>query len=90
MNSPIVWQGLELMVFGMGLVFGFLFLLVALIQALTMLFSTSSVSNIELLAEQPDSQKLKADRAVSPLTLAIIQSAIADHRRHNTNAENQG
>lgn len=81
MESTLIDQGLDLMLYGMGIVFAFLTLLV---------FMTTLMSNViqrwfpekEVLAA-PKHPKRKPDNTnnISPLTLKIIQAAINQHRK---------
>ncbi len=77
MQSALIEQGFSLMLYGMGVVFTFLTLLI---------FATTGMSKAVLRwfpqAEEPVKQtrKKSGNVTVSPLTLKIIQAAIEQHR----------
>ncbi len=78
MQSALIEQGFMLMLYGMGVVFIFLTLLI---------FATSGMSKAILRwfpqAEPPKPARKKTRTpatAVSPLTIKIIQAAIEQHR----------
>lgn len=77
MESTLIEQGFDLMLYGMGIVFTFLTLLV---------FMTTLMSNViqRWFPEKEEpviSPKPKThSTTVSPLTLKIIQSALDQHR----------
>ncbi len=77
MQSALIEQGFSLMLYGMGVVFTFLTLLI---------FATTGMSKAVLRwfpqVEEPIKQtrKKSGNAAVSPLTLKIIQAAIEQHR----------
>ena len=78
MDMTLIHQGLNLMLFGMGVVFVFLSVLV---------FATTAMSRVvqhyfpevENTATEPS--KAPASQAVSPQMVAIIQAAIDQHRQ---------
>jgi oxaloacetate decarboxylase gamma subunit len=78
MDSTLISQGLDLMLYGMGTVFTFLTLLVGV----TTLMST--VVN-KLIIEQPEEAVSTATAplksAVEPRIAKVIQAAIDQHRR---------
>lgn len=78
MDSTLISQGLDLMLYGMGTVFTFLTLLVGV----TTLMST--VVN-KLVIEQPEQAVSPAtaslQSAVEPRIAKVIQAAIDQHRR---------
>ena len=78
MGNAIIGQGFDLMLFGMGLVFFFLTLLI---------YATKAMSFV-ILRFFPDSEpvtapvkKINNSGSVSPQTLKIIQAAIEQHRK---------
>ena len=78
MQSALIEQGLSLMLYGMGVVFVFLTLLI---------FATTGMSAIvqRWFPEKPEPvlpvrKKSAVAGSVSPLTLKIIQAAIEQHR----------
>lgn len=77
MQSALIEQGFSLMLYGMGVVFTFLTLLI---------FATTGMSKAIQRwfpqVEEPAKpvRKKTAKTAVSPLTLKIIQAAIEQHR----------
>ena len=80
MNSSLISQGFDLMLFGMGTVFVFLTLLI---------FTTSAMSAIitkwfpeKAIAAPTPKKKVAATTgaAVAPATLKIIQAAVEKHR----------
>jgi len=80
MESSLIEQGFNLMLFGMGTVFVFLTLLI---------FTTGAMSKIilrwfpEKIIEPPAPRKKAAATnaaAITPATLKIIQAAIEKHR----------
>lgn len=78
MSSPLVEQGLDLMLYGMGTVFVFLALLVVATWAM------STVIN-RWFPDKPVEQTLKPSAPLPPQvpekTLRIIKDAIAQHRQ---------
>lgn len=75
MTSPLLQQGLELMIYGMGTVFLFLTLLVAVTALMSALVS-------RFLPDKPESLAVSASSpVVDERTLAIIQQAIDQHRK---------
>ncbi len=78
MDELLVQQGLNIMLYGMGMVFCFLTLLVFCISATSALIlkwfpETTAPSRRK-------SRKTSTATTVSPVTLAIIQAAIDQHR----------
>ncbi len=77
MTNPLLQQGLDLMIYGMGTVFLFLALLVAITALMSALISRF----LPIVAEpQPDTQEKLAGQIDEHL-LAILQAAIDQHRR---------
>lgn len=78
MQSALIEQGLSLMLYGMGVVFIFLTLLI---------FATTGMSAIaqrwfpeKAEPALPSRKKAATSGTVSPLTLKVIQAAIEQHR----------
>jgi oxaloacetate decarboxylase gamma subunit len=77
MTSPLLQQGLDLMVYGMGTVFLFLTLLVAVTALMSSLVS-------RFLPDKPEPLAVSTSPpAVDERTLAIIQQAIDQHRKRH-------
>lgn len=77
MQNALIEQGFSLMLYGMGVVFIFLTLLI---------FATIGLSQVVQRwfpqADEPEKpvRKKSSKTAVSPLTIKIIQAAIEQHR----------
>lgn len=78
MSTSLISQGFDLMLYGMGVVFVFLTLLI---------FATTGMSAVIQRwfpeKEEPAPVKRKSskkDGAVSPVTLKVIQAAVDQHR----------
>lgn len=76
MQQEIVQQGIDLMVFGMGTVFVFLTTLVIVTVSMS-----SVMSRFFPEAEQPLTPPVAPASKVDDRTLAIIKSAIEQHRK---------
>lgn len=78
MEMTLIHQGLNLMLFGMGVVFVFLTVLV---------FATTAMSSVvqhyfpAMDSTESEQNKLPASQTVSPQVVAVIQAAIDQHRR---------
>jgi oxaloacetate decarboxylase gamma subunit len=75
MDSILISQGLDLLLFGMGTVFTFLTLLVGITSAMSALVNRLAPEEIEVLAG-PTEQVA----SVEPRLTKVIQSAIDQHR----------
>ncbi|MEZ5478913.1 MAG: OadG family transporter subunit [Thiolinea sp.] len=78
MQDTLIGQGFSLMLYGMGVVFAFLTLLVYTTAFMSKLVARWFPPLPE--APAPVRKKRAAPAAVSPLTLKIIQAAINEHR----------
>lgn len=84
MQSTLLDQALELLIFGMGTVFVFLALLVVAVNLMSRLIDTYFP---EPAAPEPHTPKIKAvTPAIDDTTLAVIQAAIRQHRAKITRA----
>ncbi len=79
MDNALIDQGLSLMLYGMGVVFTFLILLI---------YATAGMSAViqrwfpeKEVPVAPKKKSLRKDTGVSPLTLKIIQAAVDQHRQ---------
>jgi oxaloacetate decarboxylase gamma subunit len=72
MSTSLVWQGLELMLVGMGTVFAFLILLV---------FATALMSRLVLRFEGSPDATIPVGAHGEAEEVAAIAAAIAEHRR---------
>lgn len=79
MTNPLLQQGLDLMIYGMGTVFLFLTLLVAITALMSALISRF----LPAAAELPSDQQEKLTGQVDEHLLAILQNAIDQHRRRH-------
>ena len=80
MNSSLIDQGIDLMLFGMGTVFVFLALLIVITSVMSKIIVTWFP---EKVVEAPTRKKKPATTgaAIAPATLKIIQAAIEQHRQ---------
>lgn len=78
MQNAIIEQGLSLMLYGMGVVFTFLTLLIFATTGMSKVILRWFPDKIEPIA--PTRKKSAVAGTVSPLTLKIIQAAIEQHR----------
>ncbi|MGB0846614.1 MAG: OadG family protein [Thiolinea sp.] len=78
MQSALIEQGLSLMLYGMGVVFTFLTLLIFATTGMSRVVQRWFPDKVEPVA--PTRKKSAATGTVSPLTLKIIQAAIEQHR----------
>ncbi len=79
MTNPLLQQGLDLMIYGMGTVFLFLTLLVAITALMSALISRF----LPTAAVLPSDQQEKLTGQVDEHLLAILQNAIDQHRRRH-------
>lgn len=78
MQSVLIEQGLSLMLYGMGVVFTFLTLLIFATTGMSKVVQRWFPEKEEPIA--PTRKKPGSTGTVSPLTLKIIQAAIEQHR----------
>ncbi|WP_461480782.1 OadG family protein [Porticoccus sp.] len=79
MNNPLLQQGLDLMIYGMGTVFVFLVLLVAVTILMSALITRCFPEKAALSPGQQESPVAPVDEHL----LAILQQAIDQHlKRH--------
>ena len=78
MQSALIEQGVSLMLYGMGVVFTFLTLLIFATTAMSAVAQRWFPDKPE--PARPARKKSVATGTVSPLTLKIIQAAVAQHR----------
>ena len=77
MESSLITQGLDLLLYGMGTVFTFLTLLVGITAAMSGLVNRLVTEDIEAAAEGPVSpQSAKVESRIAK----VIQAAIDQHR----------
>ena len=77
MDTSLVLQGVELMLLGMGIVFGFLTLLVFTLRGMSLLADRFDASDIgQTVAAAPASSDLSDDRQL----VAVISAAVARYR----------
>ncbi|WP_461520485.1 OadG family protein [Porticoccus sp.] len=77
MTNPLLQQGLDLMIYGMGTVFFFLALLVAITALMSALISRF----LPVVAESQSDTQEKLAGQIDEHLLAILQGAIDQHRR---------
>ena len=77
MESSLITQGLDLLLYGMGTVFTFLTLLVGITAAMSGLVNRLVTEDIEAAAEGPVSPQ---SATVEPRIAKVIQAAIDQHR----------
>ena len=75
MDSILIAQGLDLLVFGMGTVFTFLTLLVGITRIMSTLVNRLAPQEVEIMAVAPEQVA-----SMEPRLSKIIQSAIDQHR----------
>ncbi|WP_339845212.1 OadG family protein [uncultured Halopseudomonas sp.] len=78
-SSELVTEGLELMVLGMGSVFIFLILLVAVTTAMSAILTRYFPEALPV-AKAPKRVRPTAGAAVDPEVVAVIGAAIKQHR----------
>ena len=78
MESTLIAQGLDLMLYGMGTVFTFLTLLVGITTLMSMIVNKLVVET-EVTADAPVTVSTGA--AVEPRIAKVIQAAIDQHRK---------
>ena len=78
MDSTLITQGLDLMLYGMGTVFTFLTLLVGITTLMSMI-----VNKLVVEVEEAPAAPLQASAAatVEPRIAKVIQAAIDQHRK---------
>lgn len=76
--DPIIQEGVNVMIYGMGVVFSFLTLLVFAVMLLS-LVANKWFPEEEPVAK-PKSNVKKSNTNINPLTLKVIQAAIDKHR----------
>jgi oxaloacetate decarboxylase gamma subunit len=74
-DSQLLLQGFELLLLGMGIVFGFLTLLVFMLRAMSGLAAKLTPAEVDLV-ETPPSGPVSDDRQI----LAVISAAVARYR----------
>ena len=79
MTNPLLQQGLDLTIYGMGTVFLFLTLLVVFTLIVSKILIRFFSEPIELRSEPHATSSSKA--SVDPGVLAILQKAIDEHRK---------
>lgn len=79
MTNPLLQQGLDLMIYGMGNVFLFLTLLVAITALMSALVSRF----LPTAAELPSDQQQEMAGQIDEHLLVILQNAIDQHRRRH-------
>ena len=77
MESSLITQGLDLLLYGMATVFTFLTLLVGITAAMSGLVNRLVTEDIEVAAEGPVSPQ---SATVEPRIAKVIQAAIDQHR----------
>ena len=78
MDSALVSQGLDLMLYGMGTVFAFLTLLVGITSLMSVIVN-KLVVEVEVVPSAPVLESTPA--AVEPRIFKVIQAAIDQHRK---------
>ncbi len=80
MQTILIDQGLDLMLFGMGTVFSFLFLLVMATKAMSALVNRW-LPDALVSDDSVESKALLTGSAVDPRVAKVIQAAIDRHRK---------
>lgn len=80
MNSSLIEQGFDLMLFGMGTVFVFLTLLIIITTFMSKIIVTWFPEKV-VEAPAPRKKPAASGAAVAPATLKIIQAAVEQHRK---------
>jgi oxaloacetate decarboxylase gamma subunit len=78
MEVTLIHQGLDLMLFGMGTVFGFLALLVGITSIMSTAVNYFTIAPELSISAQPPAVSTNA--SVDPKIIAAIQLAINEHR----------
>jgi oxaloacetate decarboxylase gamma subunit len=78
MDSTLITQGLDLMLYGMGTVFAFLTLLVGITTLMSVVVN-KLVVEVEVAPTGPVSNSTKAE--IEPRIIKVIQAAIDQHRK---------
>lgn len=78
MDSTLITQGLDLMLYGMGTVFAFLTLLVGITTLMSVVVN-KLVVEVEVLPGAPVLHSTQAE--VEPRIIKVIQAAIDQHRK---------
>ncbi|MDG0969213.1 MAG: OadG family protein [Porticoccaceae bacterium] len=77
MEATLISQGLDLMLFGMGTVFGFLTLLVGITHVMSTAVNYFTIApELSVSAQLP----VSSNASVDPRIIAAIQLAIKEHR----------
>ena len=77
MDSSLIAQGLDLLLYGMGTVFTFLTLLVGVTMLMSALVNRLAAEEIEIIA---GASGQTGNEAVEPQIAKVIQAAIDQHR----------
>ena len=80
MDSTLISQGLDLMLYGMGTVFTFLTLLVAVTTLMSKVVNKLVVEQPELAPSSAATATSQVQSSVEPRIAKVIQAAIDQHR----------
>ena len=80
MQSELVNQGVDLMLYGMGTVFVFLMVLIVVTSLMSSLVNRFAEPEQPALVPAPATKAAAGGAAVEPRVLKIIEAAIAQHR----------
>lgn len=79
-SQQLLLEGVELMFFGMGLVFLFLILLIYCIKGMSFVLERLAPEESNVATAVPAAAQRASTQAVDPDTLYAIQTAIKQHR----------
>lgn len=80
MDSTLISQGLDLMLYGMGTVFTFLTLLVAVTSLMSKVVNKLVIEQPELALSSATTANSQVQSSVEPRIAKVIQAAIDQHR----------
>ncbi len=80
MDSTLISQGLDLMLYGMGTVFAFLTLLVGITTLMSVVVNKLVIDQPETTVATSQVAQEKGQHSIEPRIIKVIQAALDQHR----------